>query len=90
MGEPGKDPGYYKDQQSTLFKAVKNLTKLGILAHDQIQDQFADYHTDVAHIVLEIIVEVDVTCLLHHVVADVVAEYGQEDRGHVVEALDVA
>jgi hypothetical protein len=76
MRKPGKHPRNNKDQQFTLLEALKNLTKLRILPHDQIQDQFTDHHTDMTHIVLEIIVEVDVTCLLHHVVADVVAEDG--------------
>lgn len=52
MRKPGKHPRYNKNQQFTLLEALKNLTKLRILPHDQIQDQFADHHTDMTHIVL--------------------------------------
>lgn len=52
MRKPGKHPRYNKNQQFTLLEALKNLSKLRILPHDQIQDQFTDHHTDMTHIVL--------------------------------------
>lgn len=45
--------------------------------------------TEFADILCQVISEVRLACLLHHVIARTAAEDDQEDRGDIMEPLDV-
>ena len=74
MGEPGKYPRNDKNQEFRLLETLKNRFKLSVLGHYEIEDDFAQYDTNMADIKFEKVVEVDFAGFFHHVVADIVSE----------------
>ena len=89
MSKPGKYPWNDKYQEFWLFETVKNRFKLSVLGHYKIQNDFAQDNSDMADIELEKVMEVDFAGFFHHVVANVVSEYGEKYWGDVMEALDI-
>ena len=78
MSEPGKYPWNDEYQEFGLLETVKNRFKLPVLGHYKIQNNFAQHNSDMADIELEKVMEIDFARFLHHVVADVVSEYGEK------------
>ncbi len=89
MGKPGKYPRNDENQQFRLFETLKNCFKLSVLGHDKVEDDFAQYDTDMADIELEKVVKVDFPGFFHHVVSNIVSKNGKKYWSDVMKALDV-
>lgn len=89
MGEPGQHPGDDEDYQFDFLEALKDLLELLVLLEEEGKHHVANDTAEGANVFGEEVPEVGLACLLHEVVALVVAEEHDEDRGHVVEPLNV-
>lgn len=89
MGEPGEDPRDDKGKQLHFSKALEDALKMAVLFDQQLKQELACLVAQFADILGEVVPEVGLACLLHHVVAGTASEDDQEDGGDIVEALDV-
>lgn len=89
VGEPSEDPGDDEGDEPHLLEALEYLLEVPVLLGEQFEDQVADDGAQRSDILGEEVFEVGLSCLLHHVVAGVIAKQDEEDRGNVVEPLDV-
>lgn len=87
--EPGQHPGDDEDDQVHLPEALKDLFELLVSPEQQREHHVADLAAQSADVVGQEVPEVGLACLFEQVVALVVAEQHDEDRGHVMEPLDV-
>ena len=89
MREPGEHPRDDEGEQLHFGKALEDALKLAVLFDQQLKQELAGLMAQFADIFGEVISEVGLAGLLHHVVAGTAAEDDQEDGCDIVEALDI-
>ncbi len=89
MSKPRENPRNNENKEFRLFEAGEYFLKILILFNYQIKNNLTQNNADMANIELEEIIEINFSGLFHHIVSNVISKDCQENRGHIMESLNI-